>query len=156
MFHARTSDFQDVVAQGVLTYRASDLQALVKRVDFALDLTRGAWALQPLEKLALMLSQMAQEHALDYMSVHPIKKLLTDGGLPVRDAIYAGVRANAGLAEMGVIRPPSWHTNRYAKLVPRMYTFISSARLVSPYRSLLYGSGRGGAPTGLPPTTPKN
>jgi len=102
LLHARSSDFQDVMAQGVLTYRAVVPQSLARRVDFTIDLRRGSWREEPLEKLGLMLSQMAQEHALNYMTVHPIKTLLADGVLPLRDAIEKGVRATAALGEMGL------------------------------------------------------
>src|SRR5688500_7068464 len=49
-FHGRSADFQDVVVQGVLTYRIIDPLRTADRVDFTIDLRKGVWLRQPLEK----------------------------------------------------------------------------------------------------------
>ena len=41
VFHGRTSDFQDVTAQGVVTFRVDDPQLLADRIDFSVDLATG-------------------------------------------------------------------------------------------------------------------
>jgi regulator of protease activity HflC (stomatin/prohibitin superfamily) len=100
--HARSLDFQDVTAQGVLTFRAADPQRLAQRVDFSIDLLRGDWRSQPLEKVGLMLSQLAQEYALTYIAQAPVRELLVRGVAPLRDAIEAGLRGTATLSELGL------------------------------------------------------
>ncbi len=102
MIHARTADFQDVTVQGILTYRASDPERLAQRVNFTIDLGSGAWSAQPLEKVGLMLSQLAQEYAINHIAATPIRTLLTGGVAPVRDAIESGLNATATLPDIGI------------------------------------------------------
>src|SRR5262249_17724802 len=61
LFHGRSSDFQDVTAQGVVTYRIVDPAALANRVDFSIDLASGAYRRQPLEKIALLLTELGHQ-----------------------------------------------------------------------------------------------
>lgn len=100
--HARSLDFQDITAQGILTYRAVDPQRLAQRIDFSIDLGRGDWQSQPLEKVGLMLSQLAQEYALAYIARTPVRELLARGVTPLRDAIESGLRGTTTLADMGL------------------------------------------------------
>jgi regulator of protease activity HflC (stomatin/prohibitin superfamily) len=100
--HARSLEFQDVTVQGILTYRTVDPQRLAQRIDFTIDLMQGAWRSQPLEKVGLMLSQLAQEYALSYISQTPIRDLLKRGVAPVREAIESGLRSTTTLADMGL------------------------------------------------------
>jgi regulator of protease activity HflC (stomatin/prohibitin superfamily) len=102
LFHGRSSDFQDVTAQGVITYRVVDPQRVSERVDFTIDLVSGAHTKQPLEKLALLLTQLAQQFALGYVTQTPIRKLLTDGYAEIRTRISEGLHADEGLSSMGI------------------------------------------------------
>src|SRR6188474_3542880 len=43
LFHARSSDLQDVTIQGALTYRVREPEKIAGRVDFSIDVARGAW-----------------------------------------------------------------------------------------------------------------
>src|SRR5215831_3238348 len=61
--HARSADFQDLVIQGCLTYRIAEPALTAERVDFAIDPRRGTHLRQPLEKLASILTQLAQQRA---------------------------------------------------------------------------------------------
>lgn len=38
LFHGKSTDFQDVTAQGVITFRVVDPVALAERLDFSIDL----------------------------------------------------------------------------------------------------------------------
>jgi hypothetical protein len=102
LVHARSLDFQDVTVQGALTFRATNPQRLAQRIDFTIDLRTGAWREQPLEKVGLMLSQLAQEFALDYIARTPVRDLLTRGVAPLRDAIETGLRGTPTLADIGI------------------------------------------------------
>ena len=100
--HARTKDFQDVTVQGIITYRASEPQALAGRIDFTIDLNDGRWRSEPLQKVELMLAQLAQEYALTAIGRTPVRDLLTDGIGSLRDAIETGLRGTAALPELGL------------------------------------------------------
>ncbi|MFO0580866.1 MAG: SPFH domain-containing protein [Anaeromyxobacter sp.] len=102
VFHGRSADYQDVQAQGVLTYRVIDPRKLADRVDFTLDLATGLHLRQPLEKLALLFAQLAEQHAAGWVTRAPIREVLADGTEQIRAAIEAGLAADGALGEMGL------------------------------------------------------
>jgi regulator of protease activity HflC (stomatin/prohibitin superfamily) len=102
LFHGRSADFQDVLAQGVLTYRVSDPAALAERVDCTIDLSRGTYLKEPHERLALMLSELAQQHAWDYVGKTKVREILTDGQARIRDRVEAGLHADPAVKGMGL------------------------------------------------------
>lgn len=102
LFHARTSDFQDVTTQGVVTYRVADPERLAARVDFSIDLARGVWKQSPLEQIGHLLSQLAQQFAWDYVAHTPVKDVLAEGIARACEEIEKGFAAHAPLAEMGL------------------------------------------------------
>src|SRR5690349_20725902 len=61
-FHARTSDFQDVTVQATVTYRISDPAEAAARLDFSVDPDTGVWRGAPLEQIATLLTETAQQH----------------------------------------------------------------------------------------------
>ena len=103
LFHGRSSDFQDVVIQGVITYRVDNPEAIANRVDFSLDLKSGAYARTPLEQLADRFTQLAQQHVWTIVTRTSLADLLKNGVEQVRAAIVAGLAADAGLKEMGLV-----------------------------------------------------
>ena len=100
--HGRSSDFQDVTAQGIVTFRAANPEALAQRVDFSIDLHSGLWRGEPLAKVELMLSQVAQEFALNHIAQYSVRELLTAGITPLRDAVDRGLRSTAAIEAMGL------------------------------------------------------
>lgn len=100
--HGRSADFQDVVVQGSLTYRVTDPPLTATRVDFAIDLWRGTHLRQPLEKLASILTQLAQEAALSYVQAAPLRDLVLRGHEGVRAAIEAGFVSGLMLEDLGL------------------------------------------------------
>jgi len=102
MFHARSSDFQDLSVQGVVTYRVLDPERLAEHVDFTLDLASGAYTKQPLEKLSLTITQIAQQHAAAYVTATPLRQILIEGYDRIRALVHEGVAADANLAESGI------------------------------------------------------
>jgi regulator of protease activity HflC (stomatin/prohibitin superfamily) len=102
LFHGRSSDFQDVSAQGVLTYRVADPAALAQQIDFTIDLGRGTHLKQPLEKMALLLSGLAQQHAWEFIAHTPLRDILRDGQGVIRLRIEQGLNGDEGLARLGV------------------------------------------------------
>lgn len=102
LFHGRTQDFQDATVQGVITFRVSDPEKVAKRVDFALDLRTGVLLKQPLEKLAGLLTELAQQFALSYVAQTPLRHVLAEGVAEIRELVWQGLRQEAELAEMGL------------------------------------------------------
>ncbi len=102
VIHAKSADFQEVTAQGVLTYRAADPERTAERIDFSLDLASGTHAKQPLERIELMLSQLAQEFASDYVARTAIRDVLKEGLVRLRERVEAGLAADEHLREMGL------------------------------------------------------
>jgi len=99
---ARSADFQDVAVQGIITYRVTDPAALADRVDFTVDTRTGVHLKQPLEKIALHLAQLAQEHATDWIGRTPLREVLRDGAREVRDRVHAAFAADEGMTTMGL------------------------------------------------------
>ena len=102
VFHGRSLDYQDVTVQGVLTYRVVDPGTLASRVDFTIDLATGGYRREPLEKLALLFAQLAEQHAAGWVSQTPIRGALTDGPEALRAAVADGLAADATLPAMGL------------------------------------------------------
>jgi regulator of protease activity HflC (stomatin/prohibitin superfamily) len=102
LFHGRTSDFQDVVVQGVVTYRVTTPEAIAERIDFSLDLRTGQYAKTPLELISDRLTQLAQQHVWAIVVRSTLAELLTDGVDRLRAAITDGLSAEQSLTDMGL------------------------------------------------------
>ncbi|MFF3552128.1 SPFH domain-containing protein [Streptomyces tsukubensis] len=101
-FHARTADFQDVTVQATVVYRIGDPAVAAGRLDFSVDPDTGVWRGAPLEQLSTLLSETAQQHALDVLSRTPLAAALVDGVSAVRERMAAGLAAESRLAETGL------------------------------------------------------
>jgi len=101
-FHARTSDFQDVAVQATVTYRISDPALAAARLDFSVDPDTGVWRGAPLEQLATLLTETAQQHALDVLARTPLSSALVDGVASVRERVSAGLGAEPRLPATGI------------------------------------------------------
>jgi regulator of protease activity HflC (stomatin/prohibitin superfamily) len=102
LFHARTADFADVTVQATITYRLSDPGLAAERLDFAIDPVQGQWRGQPLDQVATLLAELAQQPALDLLSRLPLTEALTAGIAPVREAVAAALAADQRLTDTGV------------------------------------------------------
>ncbi|WP_406864273.1 SPFH domain-containing protein [Streptomyces sp. HUAS MG47] len=101
-FHARTADFQDVSVQSTVTYRISEPEAAATRLDFSIDPDTGAWRGAPLEQISTLLTETAQQHALDVLARTPLSAALVDGVAAVRDRIAAGLEQEPRLPATGI------------------------------------------------------
>ncbi|MFF4687012.1 SPFH domain-containing protein [Streptomyces sp. NPDC001307] len=101
-FHARTSDFQDVSVQATVTYRIADPAVAADRLDFSIDPDTGAWRGTPLEQLGTLLTETAQQHALDVLARTPLSAALVDGVSAVRERVAAGLGAEPRLPATGI------------------------------------------------------
>src|SRR5258705_1320012 len=102
LFHARTSDFADVTVQATVTYRISAPATAATRLDFSVDPEIGLWRGQPLDQVATLLAELAQQPALDLLARLPLTEALTAGIAPVREAVSAALGTDPRLADTGV------------------------------------------------------
>ncbi|MCX4904794.1 SPFH domain-containing protein [Streptomyces sp. NBC_00878] len=101
-FHARTSDFQDVAVQATVTYRVSDPALAAARLDFSIDPDTGVWRGAPLEQLGTLLTETAQQHALDVLARTTLSAALVDGVAAVRERVAVGLGAEPRLPATGI------------------------------------------------------
>jgi regulator of protease activity HflC (stomatin/prohibitin superfamily) len=103
LFHARTSDFADVTVQATVTYRIADPALAAGRLDFSIDPGSGLWRAKPLDQVATLLAELAQQPALDLLVRVPLTEALTAGVALVREAVTAALRdPDSRCAEIGV------------------------------------------------------
>ena len=102
LFHARTSDFQDVTVQATITYRVADPALAATRIDFGIDPDSGAWRARPLEQVGGLLTELAQQYALDLLARIPLPQALSEGMAAVRDRLTGGLTEDERLAGIGL------------------------------------------------------
>ena len=102
LFHARTADFQDVSVQATVTYRFAQPALAASRIDFSVDGSTGRWQASPLDQVAHLLTELAQQHALDLIATMPLADALASGLSAVRDRMRAGLTDDTRLGEVGI------------------------------------------------------
>jgi regulator of protease activity HflC (stomatin/prohibitin superfamily) len=102
LFHGRSSDFQDVTVQATVTYRLADPGRAAARIDFGIDPWRGAWRATPLEQLGGLLTELAQQYALDLLAGMTLREALAQGMTAVRERVASGLTGDSRLAEIGI------------------------------------------------------
>lgn len=102
LFHARTLDFQDVTVQATVTYRVFAPELAADRLDFGLDPETGRWRADPLSTLAGLLTESAQQHALEVLARMPLAAALAGGVAAVREAIAGGLAADPRIGGTGL------------------------------------------------------
>lgn len=102
MFHARTSDFQDVTVQATITFRVTDPSTAAGRIDFSIDPESGLWRSTPLDQVAGLLTESAQQYAIDLLATVDLTTAMAAGVGPVRSVIADGLAGDARLAETGI------------------------------------------------------
>jgi regulator of protease activity HflC (stomatin/prohibitin superfamily) len=102
LFHGRSFDLQEVIAQGIITYRVTDPETLAARIDFGIDLATGLHTKTPLDQISARLTGLAQQHAWAVMAATPLRVLVADGVGSLRALIGEGLAADEGVAGMGL------------------------------------------------------
>jgi regulator of protease activity HflC (stomatin/prohibitin superfamily) len=102
-FRARSLDFQEVVVNGVITYRTQDPELLAQRIDFSLDTQSGAYRKDPLDKLAVVVNELAQQLAATALLEKPLTTLLEEGVARLRERIHRGLVEDQTLSGMGLL-----------------------------------------------------
>src|SRR5258708_14655641 len=102
LFHARTADFQDLAVQASVTFRVTDPATVCARIDFSIHPGTGRWRATPLEQLAGLLTETAQQQVLSLIAARPLAGVLADGVGQIRDKILTGLTGDQRLAETGI------------------------------------------------------
>src|SRR5215470_8184210 len=102
VFHARTADFQDLAVQASVTFRVTDPATACARIDFSIHPDTGRWGGTPLEQVAGLLTETAQQHVLGLIAARPLADVLADGVGQIRDKILTGLTTDERLAETGI------------------------------------------------------
>lgn len=102
LFHARTADFSDVSVQATVSYRVVDPAVAAQRVDFSLDPDTGHWRGTPLDAIARLLSELAQQATVDVLVTMPLLDALAAGAGRVRQAIADQLAMDARLPDTGL------------------------------------------------------
>jgi regulator of protease activity HflC (stomatin/prohibitin superfamily) len=102
LFHARTADFQDLAVQASVTFRVTDPVTACARIDFSVDPDSGQWRATPLEQVAGLLTETAQQQVLGMVAGSPLATLLADGAEQIRDKMLHGLTIEPRLAETGI------------------------------------------------------
>jgi regulator of protease activity HflC (stomatin/prohibitin superfamily) len=98
----RSADFQDVHVNGVVTFRVADPALLASRVDFSINTRTGRWCNEPLDKLAVVVKELAQELAGSFVARLTLRALLDQRIDVIRDEIQRGLVAAASLSSLGL------------------------------------------------------
>ncbi|WP_088289234.1 SPFH domain-containing protein [Kineosporia sp. A_224] len=102
LFHARTADFQDVTVLASVSYRFADPELVATRLDFGIETDLGTWRSDPLDQVSTLLTQLAQQHALDLLASMPLAEAMTGGVAAVRERVGAGLAADERLRDTGI------------------------------------------------------
>ncbi len=102
LFHARTADFQDVTVQATVNFRVIDPVLATTRIDFGVDPATGQWNSVPLETLGGLLTELAQQPALELLSELDMRDALATGLARVRERVADALADDQRLAERGV------------------------------------------------------
>jgi regulator of protease activity HflC (stomatin/prohibitin superfamily) len=102
LFHGRTSDYFDVTVQGTITYRVVDPATAARRLDFSLDPVTGRWRTMPLDQLAGLLVESAQQNTAQLLTRHTLLEAIAGGVEAARETIAAGLATDRRLVETGV------------------------------------------------------
>ena len=102
IFHARTADYQDVVVQATVTYRIAEPPRAAERIHFGVDPRSGQWRSTPLEQLGSLLSELAQQHALELLARLQLAEALVEAPARLRERIESGLTTDERLAAIGI------------------------------------------------------
>ena len=102
LFHGRTADFQDVTVQASITYRVADPATAALRIDFGIDPDGGQWRSRPLEQVGGLLTELAQQHALDLLAGLTLPRALAEGMAALRARMTEGLAGDARITDLGL------------------------------------------------------
>lgn len=92
IFKELSQDFQEITVQYTLRYRCADPEKVAARVSFAISLSSGTWLEEPLERLANLWSQRAQQPARAYIQSVPMVEAVQSGAQVIQAAMESALR----------------------------------------------------------------
>ncbi|GAB3854495.1 SPFH domain-containing protein [Nocardioides maradonensis] len=101
-FRGRTRDFQEVTVQATVTFRVAEPGTAIGRIDFGIDPATGQLRNRPLDQVGGMLTELAQQYAIDLLADLDLTEAIVRGPVVVRDGVTAGLVGDARLAEVGI------------------------------------------------------
>lgn len=102
LLQERSADLQDVAVQCTLTYRCSDPERTASRVNFTISLDTGFWTEQPLQRLASLWSQRAQQPTRAYLMGVVVQEAVRSGAELIRAAVDQALRGDPDISAMGL------------------------------------------------------
>ncbi|MFC4948467.1 SPFH domain-containing protein [Pseudonocardia sp. GCM10023141] len=100
--HARTIDHAELSVPVGITHRIAEPGLAAQRLDFGIDPRTGRWRGSPLDALATLLGELAQQPVLALLAGTTLQAALAAGPDPVQAAITARLDGAERLAELGV------------------------------------------------------
>ena len=88
--------------QATVAYRVVDPAVAAARIDFGIDPDRGVWRAAPLEQVGGLLTELAQQHALDLLAGMTLTQALAEGMTSLRERVAAGLAGDTRLIETGI------------------------------------------------------
>ncbi|WP_296376507.1 SPFH domain-containing protein [Pseudonocardia sp.] len=100
--HARTADHTELSVPVGITHRVAEPGLAARRLDFGIDPRTGRWRGTPLDSLATLLGELAQQPVLALLAGSTLEAALAAGPDPVQRAITERLDGDERLAELGV------------------------------------------------------
>lgn len=100
--HARTVDHAELSVPVGITHRIAEPDLAARRLDFGIDPRSGHWRGAPLDALATLLGELAQQPVLALLAGTTLQDALAAGPDPVQRAIAARLDGDERLVELGV------------------------------------------------------
>jgi hypothetical protein len=85
-----------------VTFRVTDPALAANRIDFSIHPDTGAWRVTPLEQVAGLLTETAQQYALELVARTTLTDTLVGGVPSVRERVAVGLMSDDRLAETGL------------------------------------------------------
>ena len=144
LFHARSRDFQDVTVQGVINLRIDEPDRLAERIDFSIDTGTGLYTEAPLDKLAALVTELAQQFTLDHLLQMTLPEILEAGFESVRLRIEEGLRGDSGLSELGLGIADGPYASMFYAITGTFVALLILGMLVSVVAAFRFLGGRTG------------
>jgi hypothetical protein len=100
--HARTADHAELAVPIGITHRVADPAKAAARLEFGIDPKTGRWRSAPLDGLATLLGELAQQPVHARLGRTSLRDALIAGPDPIQEAVAERLATDPRLAELGV------------------------------------------------------
>lgn len=102
LFHANTSELQDVAVQATVTFRFFDPVLAATRLDFTVNPDTGVLSTAGIDQVAQIITSLAQGHGSAVVGTLALTEAITAGPRTLSEAISDGLRSEARLPDTGI------------------------------------------------------